>query len=117
MLRFLTNYVYLSEIGLYLDGQTPSQAFARQDEWLKDKVIGNPARCPCYSWEELKAYDIVGIYAECSPSEAVEILANKIDVSKKLYNGLRLKTWIIIYKWTFILFAWLLGKSSISDIN
>ncbi len=43
--------------------ETPEEAWAHHQEWLKGKVIGEPQATEAYTVEQLKAMGMVGVYA------------------------------------------------------
>ena len=45
------------------------QAIRNLNEWLSDKIIGEPQATTTYTVEELKKFDMVGVYVEDSEEE------------------------------------------------
>ncbi len=45
-------------------GETREEAWASQERWLRDKVVGRPQGTEAYSVEDLEAMNTVGIYAD-----------------------------------------------------
>ena len=44
-------------------GETQQEAWKRQQDWLKGKVIGEPKATESFTVEELKRVDLVGVYS------------------------------------------------------
>jgi len=43
-------------------GQTPMEAVREMQDWLKDKIIGDPKASEKFTVEQLKEMSIVGVY-------------------------------------------------------